>query len=169
VVSPDYANTQASSPTGPERTGLMLSSDEPDSRPARMTRSVPNTPSRANLSQSFDAVHPPTALDAPPEFPAIGIRSESAEDSVDNVAAAAAADPVPDVLRLDQAFDASHDTEGSSQTHAASEHDEVSKGITPGRQQQLLPGAKFYPNTMCVAPNLLLEGAHSNPMQQGYT
>ena len=61
--------------------------------PVRVTRSVPNTPSRTDLSQSFEAAVHPGGIAVPWGGPQDGPRAESADESTDK----AAASPSPDV------------------------------------------------------------------------
>jgi hypothetical protein len=78
-VSPDYPNSTPMGSPG--------SSDELGRSHVRETRSVPNTPSRANLSRSFDAAVHSANPDAPLEPPLNNFRDTASHNNTHSTAA----------------------------------------------------------------------------------
>ena len=95
--------------------------------PVRATQSVPTTPSRTNLSHSFDAAVHPGGRAVPLQGPQNGSGAESADESTDN--AAAKSSPVGEETTAEGS-----DGEQPSELHATLDAiSEVSAHCTAGR------------------------------------
>lgn len=81
-MSPDYLSAGPSSGMG----SPVGSLHKLQGVPVRVTRSVPNTPSRTDLSQSFEAAVHPDVLAVPLGQPQNGSGAESADASTGNAA-----------------------------------------------------------------------------------